>query len=195
MSVRPGRVTASSSSSSLDERSGRGLQRTAAEDRKSRLRDGDPDERKGTQQRGVVLLFDQAADGQDKRDVLGDPGSGGGRLRTRRRQLVEPVPDRQQLRWIVPRRLQEAADGVGDRDQTVVDTGEGAVDIAEGAEEVAVVVVARGDRRRAGAPWRRLPPYASAWTRCVCRRSGRSARTALITSRAIRGLTSDPQRT
>ena len=69
------------------------------------------------------------------------------RLGPRRGQLVEPVVDRRRARSVVPGLLEEAANGVGDRDQRPRAARERAVDVPERAEQVAVVVVAGRDGR------------------------------------------------
>ena len=64
----------------------------------------------------------------------GIPGLLGRRHRTRRRrQLVEAVVDRGQLRRVMPGRLEEATHGVRDRDQPAGAAREGAVDVTERA--------------------------------------------------------------
>ena len=55
--------------------------------------------------------------------------------------------DRDELGRIVTRALEEAADCVGDRDQPPGRPREGAIDVAEWPQQVAVVVVARRDDR------------------------------------------------
>ena len=58
--------------------------------------------REGAQERRVVLLLDQAADGERERRVRWDPGLGRRRRRGRSGQLVEAVPDRHQLAGSCP---------------------------------------------------------------------------------------------
>ena len=107
----------------------------------------------------MVLLLDQAADGQRERRVRRDPrldrrGRGGAK-----RKLVEAVPDRDQLARVVPGALEEVADGVGDRDQPSRASREAAVDVAERPEQVAVIVVPRRDDRDACQPRRNRPVH------------------------------------
>ena len=62
-------------------------------------------------------------------------------------QLVEAVADRHELRRVVTGALEEGTDRVRDRDQAPGRPGEGAVDVAERPEQVAVVVVPGRDGR------------------------------------------------
>ena len=97
----------------------------------------------------MVLLLDQPADRERERDVrAGCRASAGVGSDGAARQLVEPVVDRHELARVVPGSLEEAANRVGDRDQRPRAAREGAVDVAERAEQVAVVVVPRRDGRR-----------------------------------------------
>ena len=87
------------------------------------------------------------ADGERQRRIPRDPGVGRRRLGRSGRELVEPVTHRYQLRRVVARPLEEKTHRIRDRDQAACRTREGAVDVAERAEQVAVVVVAGRDRR------------------------------------------------
>jgi hypothetical protein len=97
----------------------------------------------------MILLLDQAADRERERRSVRDPRLLRGRRRGRGRELVEPVPDRDELARIVAGALEEDADRVRDRDDPARAAGECPVHVAERAEQVAVVVVARGDEGRA----------------------------------------------
>ena len=99
------------------------------------------------QQGGVVLLGDQAPDGDGERRVGRHARLGRGGVGRRRRQLVEAVADRHELRRVVTGALEEGADRVRDRDQAPGRPREGAVDVAERPEQVAVVVVTGRDGR------------------------------------------------
>ena len=70
-------VPSSSSSTSP----GRGLERPGAEDREPSVGHGSPNEREGAQQRRVVLLLDQPADGQRERRARGIPAARGSAAR------------------------------------------------------------------------------------------------------------------
>ena len=127
------------------------LERARAEDREPRIRHLAADERERAQQRRVVLLLDQPADCERERASRRDPGLLGRRLGRRACGLVEPVVDRHELPRVVSRRLEEDPHGVRDRDQPAGAVCERPVDVAERAEEVAVVVVPRrevGSSRR-----------------------------------------------
>ena len=63
-----------------DEPAGLRLERAAAEDREPRLRHVRADACECAQQRRVILLLDQAADGEGERRIARDPGRGRRRL-------------------------------------------------------------------------------------------------------------------
>ena len=123
------------------------LQRAGAEDREPRLRQARVDERERAEERRVVLLRDQAADGDRERCLGRYPRRLRGRSGGGGRQLVEAVVNRHELCRIVTGTLEKAAHGVGDRDQPAGRARERAVDVAKRAEQVAVVVVAGRDGR------------------------------------------------
>ena len=146
--MRPGRSDHVVEAELGRERPGLGLERAAAEDREPRVRAAArAHARERAQQRRVVLLGDQAADGDGERRAGRHAGLGRGGVGRRRRELVEAVADRHELRRVVTGALEEGADGVRDRDQAAGRPGEGAVDVAERPEQVAVVVVPGRDGR------------------------------------------------
>ncbi len=128
------------------------LERPDAQNGEDRLGMPAPCQRERAEQRRVILLLRQPSDGEDQRGGVRQSEVGGLCLRRLGREVVQPVAHGDELFAGKAGLLEKRSDRVRDGDDATGGSREEVVDVAERAEQVAVVVVPRGDERQPEGP-------------------------------------------